>query len=62
MSFFVRMYHVRYSFKIACNNIKSMAIPVLQHRIALTPDVEIEGLTASNILTQLLNDIEAPRQ
>lgn len=44
------------------DDIKSMAIPVLQHRIALTPDVEIEGLKASDILLQMLKDIEAPRQ
>lgn len=44
------------------DDVKSIAIPVLQHRIALTPDVEIEGLTASDVLIQLLNDIEAPRQ
>ncbi|PCJ31148.1 MAG: AAA family ATPase [Gammaproteobacteria bacterium] len=44
------------------DDIKSMAVPVLQHRIALTPDVEIEGLTAPDVLAQMLDDIEAPRQ
>lgn len=44
------------------DDVKSMAIPVLQHRIALTPDVEIEGLSAPDVLTLMLNDIEAPRQ
>ena len=44
------------------DDVKSMAIPVLQHRIALTPDVEIEGMNATDVLTLLLNDIEAPRQ
>ena len=44
------------------DDVKSMAIPVLQHRIALTPDVEIEGLSAPDVLVLMLNDIEAPRQ
>jgi len=44
------------------DDVKSMATPVLQHRIALTPDVEIEGMNATDVLTLLLNDIEAPRQ
>lgn len=44
------------------DDVKSLATAVLQHRIALTPDVEIEGLTATQILQQMLADIEAPRQ
>ena len=44
------------------DDIKNMAVPVLQHRVALTPDVEIEGLTTPEVLTLMLNDIEAPRQ
>lgn len=44
------------------DDVKSMAVPILQHRIALTPDVEIEGLTARDVITTLLNDIEAPRR
>ena len=44
------------------DDVKSMAIAILQHRIALTPDVEIEGLTAPDVLQLMLNDIEAPRQ
>ena len=44
------------------DDVKSLASAVLQHRIALTPDVEIEGLTPTQILQQLLVDIEAPRQ
>jgi len=44
------------------DDVKSMSIPVLQHRIALTPDVEIEGMTATDVLNLMLNDVEAPRQ
>ena len=44
------------------DDVKSMSIPILQHRIALTPDVEIEGMTATEVLNLMLNDIEAPRK
>ncbi len=43
------------------DDVKQLATVVLQHRIALTPDVEIEGMNASDVLNQLLQDIEAPR-
>lgn len=43
------------------DDVKKLATVVLQHRIALTPDVEIEGFNAADILQQLLQDIEAPR-
>lgn len=44
------------------DDVKKLASLVLQHRIALTPDVEIEGIDAPTLLTQVLKDIEAPRQ
>jgi len=44
------------------DDVKLLAVEVLQHRIALMPDVEIEGLKANDILAQLLSDIEAPRK
>lgn len=44
------------------DDVKSLALPVLRHRIALTAEVDIEGLTSDHILTQMLSSIEAPRQ
>jgi len=44
------------------DDVKMLATAVLQHRIALTPDVEIEGMNARDVLNQMLADIEAPRQ
>lgn len=44
------------------DDVKSLAVAVLQHRIALTPDVEIEGMSTPDVLNQMLMDIEAPRQ
>lgn len=43
------------------DDVKEMSIPILQHRVALTPDVEIEGFSTADILAQMLNDVEAPR-
>lgn len=44
------------------DDVKKLSTSVLQHRIALTPDVEIEGLNVQAVLQQMLADIEAPRQ
>ncbi|AKJ41088.1 AAA family ATPase [Pragia fontium] len=44
------------------DDVKQQAIPTLRHRIALSPDAEIEGLTEEHILNRLLEQIEAPRR
>jgi len=44
------------------DDVKAMAVAVLQHRVALTPDIEIEGMSATDVLNQMLMDIEAPRK
>lgn len=38
-----------------------VAAPVLAHRIMLTPDKEMEGLTTSDIVAQIVQKIEVPR-
>lgn len=43
------------------DDVKHLSIPVLQHRIALTPDAEIEGRSADDVIRLMLQDIEAPR-
>lgn len=42
-------------------DIIKVAPPVLSHRIMLTPDKEMEGLTASDIVAQIIQKIEVPR-
>ena len=42
--------------------IKSVALPVLRHRIVLSADREIEGISADQVLAQILHEIEVPRQ
>ncbi len=44
------------------DDVKKLSTAVLRHRIALTPDVEIEGMGTHDVLQQMLADIEAPRQ
>lgn len=43
------------------DDIKSVALPVLRHRIALTTDLEIEGKNTDTVLEDLLRRIDAPR-
>ena len=44
------------------DDIKSVARPVLRHRIQLSADAEIEGQTAESLLSRLLDQVPAPRQ
>jgi len=43
------------------DDIIKVAAPVLAHRIMLTPDKEMEGLTARDIVAQIIQVIEIPR-
>jgi len=42
-------------------DIKSMAIPILHHRIILKPEFEIEGLEISEVISQILEKVATPR-
>ena len=44
------------------DDIKAMAIPCLRHRVVLSPELEIEGLSAEQVLNGVLDSVEAPRQ
>lgn len=43
------------------DNIKFVAQPVLRHRIILTPEAELEGTTATQVITRLLGLVPVPR-
>ena len=43
------------------DDIKSIAITVLRHRLRLSADYEIEGYSTDRVLTDILENIEAPR-
>ncbi len=42
-------------------DIKDAAIPVLQHRVIVTPEHEMEGITSTEIIKQILETVEIPR-
>lgn len=43
------------------DDIKEAAIPVLQHRVVVAPEREMEGMTGQEIILQILETIEVPR-
>jgi MoxR-like ATPase len=43
------------------DDVKAMAAPVLEHRLILRPEFEIEGLTVREVVQQILQQIAVPR-
>ena len=43
------------------DDVKALALPVLRHRLTLSPSAEIEGLSADRILREILDQTPAPR-
>jgi MoxR-like ATPase len=46
---------------ITPEDIQYIALPVLTHRIILTPEAEMEGITTEEVIRQILAEIEIPR-
>lgn len=46
---------------ITPDDVKSMILPVLRHRVILAPEVEIDGLGVDDVLRNLLDKVNAPR-
>ncbi|NDV95672.1 MoxR family ATPase [Dysgonomonas sp. 521] len=46
---------------ITPDDIKEVAVPVLRHRILLTPEKEMDGTSADTIICQLIDKAEVPR-
>jgi len=46
---------------ISPEDIKHLAYPVLRHRIMLTPEKEIEGVSIEDVINQIVQSIEVPR-
>lgn len=42
-------------------DIKTVALPVLRHRIMLNPDKEMEGMSADEVVRQIIDKVEVPR-
>jgi MoxR-like ATPase len=43
------------------DEVRAVAVPVLRHRIRLTPEAEIEGLTADGCIDSLMKQVAVPR-
>src|SRR5690606_20444480 len=44
------------------DDVKGLATPVLRHRVAVAPELELEGVTPDQALRTILERIEAPRR
>ena len=42
-------------------DIKEAAVPVLQHRVIVSPEREMEGITAPNVIYQIVEALDIPR-
>ena len=43
------------------DDVKFLASPLLRHRLVLSPNAEIEGLTCDNVAREIINQVAAPR-
>jgi MoxR-like ATPase len=43
------------------DDVKRVALPALRHRVALAPDALLEGRTANDLLTEIIDTVTAPR-
>jgi MoxR-like ATPase len=46
---------------ISPEDVKQVVVPTLRHRIMLTPEKEMEGVSPDSVLQQIANQIEVPR-
>src|SRR5207249_4627421 len=43
------------------DDIKTLAVPVLEHRLILRPEFEIEGVTVTEVIQKILEQVAVPR-
>ncbi len=46
---------------ITPDDVKAVGLPVLRHRIAISPESELDGLDSDDLLAKLLDQVAAPR-
>lgn len=46
---------------VAPDDVKILAVPVLQHRISLTAEAEMDGITVQKVITEVVNSVEVPK-
>ena len=44
------------------DDVKAVALPVLRHRLTLSPELDLEGVTTDDVLRSILQKVEAPRE
>jgi len=42
-------------------DVKKALVPVLNHRVILTPEREMEGMSTENVITMITESVEIPR-
>ena len=47
---------------VSPDDVKSIALPALRHRISLSPELELEGHDTDHVLAAVLASVEAPRK
>ncbi|MCL1842270.1 MAG: MoxR family ATPase [Defluviitaleaceae bacterium] len=43
------------------DDVHSLALPILRHRILIKPEAEIEGITSDQVIESILSQVKAPR-
>jgi MoxR-like ATPase len=43
------------------DDIKDLVLPVLEHRLILRPEYEVEGLTVKEVVQEILKEVAVPR-
>ncbi|HEX9983820.1 MAG TPA: MoxR family ATPase [Thermoanaerobaculia bacterium] len=46
---------------ITPDDVKALVLPVLAHRVTLSPEAEMEGLALEDLLTRIFDQVEVPR-
>lgn len=49
------------AFYVLPEHVKAMAKPVLRHRIGLSAELEIDGITVDRVISEILEQVDAPR-
>ena len=42
-------------------DIKFVTVPVMRHRVILTPESEMEGLSSDQVIKEIIDKVEVPR-
>ena len=43
------------------DDVKGLFLPIMRHRVVLSPEAEVEGLTTDLILQKIIEQVAAPR-